>query len=73
MAEEVYGNEYIPHLDLSKVNRNAVAVASSSLAAVVAGAATSILMPLQRVLNGLGFPCGRWVSRTEDSAGCECR
>jgi lysozyme family protein len=54
IAEEVYGNEYIPHLDLSKVNRTAVAAALLSFA-VVEGAGTSVLI-LQRVLNGLGFP-----------------
>jgi lysozyme family protein len=54
VAEEVYGSEYIPHLDLSKVNRTAVAVALLSFA-VVEGAATSVLI-LQRVLNKIGFP-----------------
>lgn len=54
MAEEVYGNEYIPHLDLRNVNRTAVAVALLSFS-VVEGAGTCVLI-LQRVLNALGFP-----------------
>jgi lysozyme family protein len=54
MAEEVYADEYIPHLDLRSVNRTAVAVALLSFA-VVEGAGTSVLI-LQRVLNRLGFP-----------------
>jgi lysozyme family protein len=54
IAEEVYANESIPHLDRSKVNRTAVAVALLSFA-VVEGAATSVMI-LQRVLNHLGFP-----------------
>jgi lysozyme family protein len=54
MAEEVYGSEYIPHLDLRSVNRTAVAVALLSFA-VVEGAGTSVRI-LQRVLNRIGFP-----------------
>lgn len=54
IAEEVYSAEYIPHLDLSKINRTAVAVAILSFA-VVEGAGRAVLI-LQQVLASLGFP-----------------
>ena len=54
IAEEVYSSEYIPHLDLSKINRTAVAVAILSFA-VVEGAGSAVML-LQKVLTGMGFP-----------------
>jgi type VI secretion system secreted protein VgrG len=54
IAEEVYGGEYIPHLNLAAINRTAVAAAILSFA-VVEGAGRAVLI-LQRVLTSLGFP-----------------
>jgi lysozyme family protein len=54
IAEEVYSNEYIPHLDLAQINRTAVAIAILSFA-VVEGAGRAVLI-LQRVLVAMGFP-----------------
>lgn len=54
IAQEVYSSEYIPHLDLGKINRTAVALAILSFA-VVEGAGHAVLI-LQRVLTSLGFP-----------------
>lgn len=53
MAQEAYADEYIPHLDLGRINRTAVAIAVLSFA-VVEGAGQAVLL-IQSALNNLGY------------------
>ena len=54
IAQDTYAREYIPHLDLGKINRTAVAVAILSFA-VVEGAGAAVVL-IQNTLSELGFP-----------------